>query len=175
MSSGIIGLNCGSIDCIDSSKELLSNIIYHHHHQQHIKMTTRTSKRKLDNTSNDNINKRLKQIDTESSNQSDGDSDSSNQSDDDNDTDDNTCTICFERQNDTSLNSCIHSFCQICIKQWLKNSDTCPSCRSTVQRTKSKGKWFNVIDRQYEGEYDGETHAITTTNRCLSSSSISLS
>ena len=42
-----------------------------------------------------------------------------------------TCTICLEVVSETPL-KCGHVFHKKCIKQWLKNNDTCPNCRTEV-------------------------------------------
>ena len=41
----------------------------------------------------------------------------------------NTCYICLENINNPLFFICGHSFCKICINEWLKRSNTCPTCR----------------------------------------------
>ncbi|CAF4010601.1 unnamed protein product, partial [Rotaria sp. Silwood1] len=42
------------------------------------------------------------------------------------------CAICTQPfQNPTNL-PCQHTFCQHCIKAWLKSNTSCPTCRRTV-------------------------------------------
>ena len=40
-----------------------------------------------------------------------------------------TCYICLENINNPLFFICGHSFCKICINEWLKRSNTCPTCR----------------------------------------------
>ena len=42
----------------------------------------------------------------------------------------NECIICFQLSNDIILN-CSHKYCSYCIRRWLKNNDSCPTCRNT--------------------------------------------
>ena len=47
------------------------------------------------------------------------------------------CVICL--QNQTSVHQivqlqCKHTFCKLCIFQWLKEKATCPCCRDNVRR-----------------------------------------
>jgi len=52
------------------------------------------------------------------------------------------CGICFEKPTvEGSLDSCMHKFCFLCIKQWSKTANTCPFCN---KRFKSITK-FNPL------------------------------
>ncbi|CAG8628293.1 9548_t:CDS:1, partial [Acaulospora morrowiae] len=44
------------------------------------------------------------------------------------------CPICLQDFQDRSyLNSCFHSFCASCIRQWLNVTPSCPLCKSKVE------------------------------------------
>ena len=43
------------------------------------------------------------------------------------------CPICLGRVGNASKpSSCIHIFCSLCIKDWLKLSNKCPVCRTKI-------------------------------------------
>jgi hypothetical protein len=43
------------------------------------------------------------------------------------------CNICYkEKQYFIEILSCKHSFCNGCVKQWIKEHTTCPMCRSDI-------------------------------------------
>ncbi|TPX30815.1 hypothetical protein SeMB42_g07861 [Synchytrium endobioticum] len=44
-----------------------------------------------------------------------------------------TCSVCFEFLVGAMVISCGHSFCYVCIMDWMKNQRTCPQCRSGIQ------------------------------------------
>jgi len=41
------------------------------------------------------------------------------------------CDICYLNKTNNKLN-CNHNFCSGCIGEWLKNHNTCPMCRSSI-------------------------------------------
>ena len=45
------------------------------------------------------------------------------------------CPICQEVLEDPRETSCQHAFCHDCIAQWLQDHDTCPTCRTAVNRS----------------------------------------
>ncbi|EPB83528.1 hypothetical protein HMPREF1544_09749 [Mucor circinelloides 1006PhL] len=45
-----------------------------------------------------------------------------------------TCSICTYILDDPNALHCGHSFCGICIHEWLENSKTCPMCRVKIVR-----------------------------------------
>lgn len=52
----------------------------------------------------------------------------------------NECPVCFNSHDKTvTLKKCNHSFCEDCIKNWLKNhKNTCPICRDIVNNSNDK-------------------------------------
>ena len=55
----------------------------------------------------------------------------------------NMCAICqceMESASKATLNSCIHSYCFDCIKQWASKENKCPLCK----------KRFNIINYKDE-------------------------
>ncbi|KAJ8320613.1 hypothetical protein KUTeg_002200 [Tegillarca granosa] len=70
------------------------------------------------------------------------------------------CCICsdlFENDPTISISAlqCGHVFHENCINQWLKNSNTCPSCRNNVSRTKIISKlYFDHVDEVDDGNGD---------------------
>lgn len=43
-----------------------------------------------------------------------------------------TCPICMEYLTNPILLKCNHSYCAICIINWIKNNSKCPECRNTI-------------------------------------------
>ena len=41
------------------------------------------------------------------------------------------CSVCYEHTQDKLI--CGHILCDTCHKSWLKNHDTCPCCRISLQ------------------------------------------
>ena len=51
------------------------------------------------------------------------------------------CPICCGRlKHCVALIPCGHAFCKACVQAWLKQSPSCPSCRSSVE----DGQWVRV-------------------------------
>ncbi len=50
------------------------------------------------------------------------------------------CPICLDDFTDLRRLKCQHPFCDLCIKEWLENNNTCPSCRMDV--VESEGSLF---------------------------------
>ena len=46
-----------------------------------------------------------------------------------------TCSICMELMTNPILIECTHIFCGGCLIKWLKNNNSCPYCRSTINGT----------------------------------------
>jgi hypothetical protein len=45
------------------------------------------------------------------------------------------CSICYnEIVNEKKLKNCNHSFCELCVSQWLIKNPTCPMCRTDVSQ-----------------------------------------
>ena len=42
------------------------------------------------------------------------------------------CCICQGVLEDAVVSPCEHVFCSICVKEWLKESETCPNCRRKI-------------------------------------------
>ena len=38
------------------------------------------------------------------------------------------CPICREDVKEIRMTNCNHEFCDICLKKWLENNNTCPIC-----------------------------------------------
>lgn len=45
---------------------------------------------------------------------------------------DSDCPICFDTPSTPITLDCRHSFCEVCILEWLEKEKTCPVCRSAV-------------------------------------------
>ncbi|CAG8506191.1 11285_t:CDS:1 [Acaulospora colombiana] len=74
-----------------------------------------------------------KSLDEDSDTISDNTSSAVEQSGTTDDTFTSNCPICLQNFQDRSyLNSCFHSFCVSCIRQWLNVTPTCPLCKSKV-------------------------------------------
>jgi hypothetical protein len=43
------------------------------------------------------------------------------------------CPICYDKQHDTCVYPCMHSFCKSCISTWMNNNFTCPMCRDICE------------------------------------------
>ncbi|KAL7271164.1 hypothetical protein RUND412_006103 [Rhizina undulata] len=60
------------------------------------------------------------------------------------------CPICAETFYDpVECLECSHTFCGSCIVQWLKESDTCPTCRRRVTSTKDSAKTTTSLEYFY--------------------------
>lgn len=44
------------------------------------------------------------------------------------------CPICQESPRDPLQLDCGHTFCDLCIAEWLEREQTCPMCRVTVRK-----------------------------------------
>jgi hypothetical protein len=45
-----------------------------------------------------------------------------------------TCSICLSNCVDKITTTCNHTFCRQCISQWTTNNNTCPNCRTTINK-----------------------------------------
>ncbi|XP_050544059.1 E3 ubiquitin-protein ligase RNF8-like [Daktulosphaira vitifoliae] len=45
------------------------------------------------------------------------------------------CSICNELMVKACTINCSHTFCEICLNTWLRESNVCPLCRTSVQTT----------------------------------------
>ncbi|PAV91221.1 hypothetical protein WR25_09192 [Diploscapter pachys] len=50
------------------------------------------------------------------------------------------CAICHEKLFQPTKLTCSHIFCQTCIETWLDSNDTCPMCRTVVERQDNSWK-----------------------------------
>ena len=60
----------------------------------------------------------------------------------------NECQICFQSSISKVL-ECGHPFCEKCIQQWTRQSETCPMCRRHIERSES----FHLLD-DFSGKKD---------------------
>ena len=44
-----------------------------------------------------------------------------------------TCAVCYEKESDI-ITTCDHMYCEKCILKWTRKHDTCPMCRSQLDR-----------------------------------------
>jgi predicted GNAT family acetyltransferase len=69
---------------------------------------------------------------------------------------DENCPICLmKHSNPITLTTCCHSFCELCITQWLKLRTVCPLCKGEATYF-LKGKYQETL-KLYEIQ-DGELH-----------------
>eukprot|EP01130_Rhizamoeba_saxonica_P017446 TRINITY_DN8461_c0_g1_i1.p1 TRINITY_DN8461_c0_g1~~TRINITY_DN8461_c0_g1_i1.p1 ORF type:complete len:203 (-),score=44.73 TRINITY_DN8461_c0_g1_i1:55-663(-) len=62
--------------------------------------------------------------------------------------DENECCICMDRMSEIVLN-CNHAFCEECLLEWNKRSETCPYCRK-VANAASDDVWVITSDPSTE-------------------------
>ena len=48
-----------------------------------------------------------------------------------------TCAICQSIYKNPTRISCAHTFCELCIKEWLKKNANCPMCRKKVSKNQT--------------------------------------
>nr|GMD96910.1 E3 ubiquitin-protein ligase AIRP2-like [Ipomoea batatas]GMD98098.1 E3 ubiquitin-protein ligase AIRP2-like [Ipomoea batatas] len=51
------------------------------------------------------------------------------------------CGICLEPCTKMVLPNCCHSMCMNCYRDWNMRSESCPFCRGSLKRVKSKDLW----------------------------------
>eukprot|EP01029_Cantina_marsupialis_P028676 TRINITY_DN777867_c0_g1_i1.p1 TRINITY_DN777867_c0_g1~~TRINITY_DN777867_c0_g1_i1.p1 ORF type:complete len:399 (+),score=81.19 TRINITY_DN777867_c0_g1_i1:157-1353(+) len=47
------------------------------------------------------------------------------------------CSICFGMLDNAVITPCGHSFCEECVTQWISENHTCPTCKHTIENTKT--------------------------------------
>ena len=47
---------------------------------------------------------------------------------------DEICSICLNNFNNKISTTCLHFFCKECIRKWLLKNNTCPMCRSNINK-----------------------------------------
>ncbi|CAA2996545.1 RING-H2 finger ATL47 [Olea europaea subsp. europaea] len=63
--------------------------------------------------------------------------------DDNHDTErDDECGICLEPCTKMVLPNCCHAMCINCYRNWNTRSESCPFCRGTIRRVKSRDLWI---------------------------------
>ncbi|KAL0241652.1 hypothetical protein GEMRC1_006887 [Eukaryota sp. GEM-RC1] len=55
------------------------------------------------------------------------------------------CICCFDLMTNPCSLPCGHSYCLVCIKNWLKNKSSCPNCREKVTPAVSKSLRPNIL------------------------------
>ena len=60
-----------------------------------------------------------------------------------------SCAICMEYLDKPILLKCTHSYCGICIMNWIKNNNKCPECRTIIE-TDDMIAISNNIDNDYD-------------------------
>ena len=48
------------------------------------------------------------------------------------------CSICMALASDPVITPCGHFFCEKCLAMWLRRSNSCPSCKSSVPRKSAR-------------------------------------
>ncbi len=43
------------------------------------------------------------------------------------------CPVCFDNPHTPVTLDCHHTFCEVCILEWLEKEQTCPVCRAKVE------------------------------------------
>ncbi len=87
-----------------------------------------------------------------------------------------TCPICFDNMKNTNTitTKCNHTFCNSCLKLWLKNNNNCPLCRDILNdriviqneniNSLPPPVKFRVIYNHKELEFIGALETITQYN-----------
>ena len=70
------------------------------------------------------------------------------------------CSICLEDITELHVTKCNHKFCKPCIEEWLKNRDSCPYCRTTLQET---WVWDGSLRRQYQHSFQLVSQLLNST------------
>eukprot|EP00252_Welwitschia_mirabilis_P014852 TRINITY_DN3289_c0_g1_i1.p1 TRINITY_DN3289_c0_g1~~TRINITY_DN3289_c0_g1_i1.p1 ORF type:complete len:167 (+),score=34.91 TRINITY_DN3289_c0_g1_i1:1215-1715(+) len=52
------------------------------------------------------------------------------------------CGICMEANSKIVLPNCGHALCMKCYREWHTRSQSCPFCRDSLKRVKSKDLWI---------------------------------
>ncbi len=68
-----------------------------------------------------------------------------------------TCMICHELFVDAVTLSCAHSFCEMCLRSWIRRKNDCPVCRKKINGKAVKSLVLdNAINKMIENA-DSET------------------
>ena len=64
---------------------------------------------------------------------------------------DNICCICLDNEmiNGKCITNCNHSFCKVCLEEWLKtNHFTCPICRLEILNFKCENEIIRILKKE---------------------------
>jgi hypothetical protein len=80
-----------------------------------------------------------------------------------------SCPICLYNLNSKSIKlDCSHSFCIKCIREWNKQSQTCPICRLVI--TLSLDHTYNLRCKKHEFCVSIMKQLISEYDNCLTNS-----
>ena len=68
-----------------------------------------------------------------------------------------TCIICQELFIQATTLACSHSFCDYCLKSWLKKKMTCPICRTDIKGTFVRSRVLDSAVEKIVETMDEET------------------
>ena len=68
-----------------------------------------------------------------------------------------TCIICQELFIEATTLACSHSFCDYCLKSWLKKKKTCPICRTDIKGTFVRSRVLDSAVEKIVETMDDET------------------
>ena len=76
-----------------------------------------------------------------------------------------TCIICQELFFDAATLACSHSFCDYCLKSWIKKKNTCPICRTDIKGTFVRSRVLDSAVEKIVETMDEETKTRRQTVR----------
>jgi hypothetical protein len=75
-----------------------------------------------------------------------------------------TCSICMELITNPILIECTHIFCGGCLLKWLKNNNSCPYCRKSIN---SMDKLIGIVNDNNDDEYNNNKKEILSKEDTL--------
>jgi len=68
-----------------------------------------------------------------------------------------TCMICHELFIDSVTLTCAHSFCEMCLRSWMKKKKECPVCRGKITGKAVRSVVLDSAIRKMIENADNET------------------
>ncbi|GMP82516.1 hypothetical protein CsSME_00036780 [Camellia sinensis var. sinensis] len=79
------------------------------------------------------------------------------------------CGICLEPCTKMVLPNCCHAMCINCYRDWNMRSESCPFCRGSIKRVKSRDLWVLTCSDDVVDTKTVSTEDFLCFNHCISS------